>query len=105
MKVIADVRTTPWTPTTSQSEEITVALGILRETGLPVLLHAHGTNIEGDYETIVKAVERIHDALHARGLHRVTTTITLSSRDDARDSIQHRIEAVDEQEHARPLGS
>jgi uncharacterized protein (TIGR00106 family) len=95
MKVIADVRTTPWTPTTSTSEEITLALGILRETGLPVLLHAHGTNIEGDYDTIVAAVQKIHEALHARGLHRVTTTLTLSSRDDRRDSIKHRLDSVD----------
>jgi uncharacterized protein (TIGR00106 family) len=102
MKVIADVRTTPWTPTTSTSEEISVALEILRETGLPVLLHAHGTNIEGDYATIINAVERIHEALHARGLHRVTTTLTVSSRDDTRDSIQHRIEAVDGSAQARP---
>lgn len=74
--------------------EVARAHRILEETGLPVQLHAFGTNIEGDYDTIVEALKRIHEDLHDGGVPRISTTIRLGSRVDKEQSMQDKIDAV-----------
>jgi uncharacterized protein (TIGR00106 family) len=94
MKVIADICVVPNTGRTSVREEVARAHQILVETGLPVLLHGYGTNIEGDYDTIFSALKRIHEELHADGSARISTTIRLGSRTDKEQGIEDKIEAV-----------
>ena len=65
-----------------------------RKTGLPVLLHGYGTNIEGDYDVIMGALKRIHEELHRDGVPRISTTIRLGSRTDKPQSVQDKIDAV-----------
>ncbi len=94
MKVIADICVVPATGRTSVREEVALAHSILRDTGLPVLLHGYGTNIEGDYDTIFEALKRVHEKLHAKGTKRISTTIRLGSRTDKDQGIVDKIEAV-----------
>lgn len=94
MKVIVDVSITPMTGHASVRDEIALAHEILRQTELPVELHANGTNVEGEYSTIMAAVERIHDALHERGVPRIVTNVRITSRIDKDDSLKHRVESV-----------
>ena len=94
MNVIADICVVPVTGTASVRREVARAHKILEETGLPVLLHGYGTNIEGDYRVIMEALERIHEELHAGGATRISTTIRLGSRTDKAQGIQDKIDAV-----------
>ena len=94
MKVIADICVVPNTGRTSVREEVALAHRILADTGLPVLLHGYGTNIEGDYDTVFAALKRVHEELHARGAVRISTTIRLGSRNDKEQTIQDKVQAV-----------
>jgi uncharacterized protein (TIGR00106 family) len=94
MKVIADICVIPSTGRTSVREEVALAHRILADTGLPILLHGYGTNIEGDYDTIFAALKRIHEELHRRGAARISTTIRLGSRIDKEQGIQDKVDAV-----------
>lgn len=94
MKVIADICVVPNTGRTSVRAEVARAHAILAETGLPVMLHGYGTNIEGDYDTIFAALKRVHAELHEQGAARISTTIRLGSRTDKPQSIQDKIDAV-----------
>lgn len=94
MKVIADICVIPNTGRTSVREEVAIAHQILERTGLPVLLHGYGTNIEGDYDTVFAALKEIHEELHARGATRISTSIRLGSRTDKDQSIDDKIDAV-----------
>jgi len=105
MNVIADICVVPFTGRVSVREEVARAHRILEETGLPVLLHGYGTNIEGDYRVIMEALERIHEELHAGGATRISTTIRLGSRTDKVQSIQDKVAAVLESLAARDEAS
>ncbi len=96
MKVIADICVVPFTGRVSVREEVAKAHGILVETGLATQLHGYGTNIEGDFDTIMAALKRIHEELHAGGAARISTTIRLGSRTDKPQSVQDKIDAVKE---------
>lgn len=97
MHVIADICVVPFTGRASVRAEVARAFAILRDTGLPVHLHAYGTNVEGDYDVIVAALKRIHEELHAAGAARISTTIRLGSRSDKPQGIDDKIRAVDEE--------
>ena len=55
---------------------------MIRASGLKVHLHAYGTNVEGDLETILSTIKRIHETLHAEGTQRLSTTIKIGTRTD-----------------------
>ena len=94
MNVIVDLCVIPFTGNVSVRKEVARAHQILEETGLPILLHGYGTNIEGDYDTVFAAIKRIHEELHASGVVRISTTIRLGSRNDKEQSVQDKIDAV-----------
>jgi uncharacterized protein (TIGR00106 family) len=94
MRVIADICVVPLTGHVSVRKEVALAHKILAETGLTVLLHGYGTNIEGDYDTIFAALKRVHATLHENGVARISTTIRLGSRSDKRQGIQDKLDAV-----------
>lgn len=97
MNVIADICVVPFTGKVSVRQEVARAHAILKATGLPVNLHGYGTNIEGDYDTIMAALKQIHETLHSEGSQRISTTIRLGSRTDKDQSVQDKIDAVKEQ--------
>ena len=97
MHVVADICVVPVTGRVSVRREVARAHQILRESGLPVLLHGYGTNIEGDFDTVMAALKRVHAELHAAGVARISTTIRLGSRIDKRASIADKLRAVDEE--------
>ncbi|MFT4709927.1 MAG: hypothetical protein ACI9D0_001081 [Bacteroidia bacterium] len=97
MNVIADICVVPFTGKVSVRQEVARAHAILKATGLPINLHGYGTNIEGDYDTIMAALKLIHETLHEEGSPRISTTIRLGSRTDKAQSVQDKIDAVKEQ--------
>jgi len=55
---------------------------ILEEAGLEPELHANGTNIEGEWHTVMEAVRRCHEVLHDRGVVRINTNLKIGTRTD-----------------------
>lgn len=94
MHIIADICVVPLTGRVSVRDEVKIAYDILKDTGLPVHLHAYGTNIEGEYDAVFAALKRVHETLHAGGVPRVSTTIRLGSRTDKAQTIGDKIDAV-----------
>jgi uncharacterized protein (TIGR00106 family) len=95
VKVIADICVVPITGRVSVRREVARAHQILRDTGLPVHLHAYGTNIEGEFGEVMAALERIHEELHAAGVPRISTTIRLGTRTDKEQSLLDKVQAVE----------
>ncbi len=95
MHIIADICVVPNTGKTSLREEVAQAVAILRETGLPVTLGPFGSVVEGEFDVVMGAVRRIHEALHAGGAPRIMTTIKLSSRTDKEQTAAEKVAAVE----------
>ena len=94
MKVIVEICVIPLSGKISLREEIAQAHSILLETGLNVELHGYGSNIEGDYDTIMQAVKKIHETLHHQGTPRIHTSLKIGSRTDKEQTLADKINAV-----------
>ena len=99
MKIIADICVIPLhrennTQNASVREEVAIAHKILRDTGCNCTLHAYGTNVEGDYDTIMNALKKIHLTLHERGIVRIHTNLKIGSRTDKNQSLSDKTDAV-----------
>ncbi|MBT3268322.1 MTH1187 family thiamine-binding protein [Candidatus Poribacteria bacterium] len=94
MHVIADICIVPMGVGASVSTYVTTAYGILRAAGLNATLHAYGTNVEGSYEDVMAALKRCHEALHAAGAPRLSTTIRLGTRVDKSQTMADKVRVV-----------
>ena len=95
MHVIADICVIPTTGELSLREPIARAHAILRASGLPVTLHAWGTNVEGPIERVLALIVALHRELHESGVPRVSTMIKLGSRTDKTQHMQDKLDAVE----------
>ena len=93
MKVIVDLCIIPLNAEISLSPYIAACQEILQEAGLELHLHAFGTNIEGEWDTVMAAIKACHEKVHAMGAPRISTTIKLGTRVDKdqnmRDKVHH----------------
>lgn len=96
MKAIADVCIIPLGAGVSVSREVTECERILRESGLKTKLHAYGTNVEGEWDEIMAAVKRCHEALHKMGVVRVSTSIRIGTRTDKEQTIEDKVRKVEQ---------
>ena len=96
MYVIADLCVIPLGVGLSVSKEIAVCEQILKEAGLKTALHAYGTNIEGEWDDVFAAVKRCHEALHAQGVPRISTSMKFGTRTDRPQTIDDKIRSVEE---------
>jgi len=101
MKAIADICIIPLGVGVSVSKEVTVCEQILRDAGLNARLHAYGTNVEGDWDTVFAAVRRCHEVLHEMGVPRISTNIRVGTRTDKPQTMDDKIRSVEEK--LRPL--
>lgn len=95
MKVIADLCVVPMGIGVSVSKEVALCERILAETGLKTRLHAYGTNIEGEWDQVFAAVKRCHEALHASGVPRISTTMKFGTRTDREQSMEDKVASVE----------
>ena len=65
MKVIADICVVPITGKVSVREEVARAHQILKRAGLDVVLHAYGTNVEGELSVVLDAIGLASQRGHA----------------------------------------
>jgi uncharacterized protein (TIGR00106 family) len=82
MKALAEIQVIPLGVGVSVRKEVMRAHALLQASGLAVQLHAYGTNVEGELETILAAIQRVHETLHREGVPRLATTIKLGTRTD-----------------------
>ena len=94
MKVIADLCIVPIGVGVSVSKEIALCERILAAAGLHTHLHAYGTNIEGDWDRVFTAVKQCHEALHAAGVPRISTSMRFGTRIDREQSMDDKIRSV-----------
>ncbi len=94
MNVIVDLTVSPFGVGLSVSKYIAACHKIIDKAGLKSNLHAYGTNIEGDWDTVFKAVKECHKTLHQMGVPRITSSIKVGTRTDKNQSMLDKIESV-----------
>jgi uncharacterized protein (TIGR00106 family) len=94
MNVIVDFCLVPLGVGVSLSPYIAECQRIIKQAGLKSQLHAYGTNIEGDWDDVLSAVKACHEAIHAMGAPRITTTLKLGTRVDRDQTMADKIVSV-----------
>ena len=94
MHVIVDLCVVPIGVGVSVSNYVSACQDVLAEAGLEHTLHAYGTNVEGDWDTVFEAVKRCHEVVHEMGAPRISTTVKIGSRTDRVQSMQEKIDSV-----------
>lgn len=94
MNVIMDLCVVPIGVGVSVSEYVVACNEILKKAGLKTQLHAYGTNIEGEWDTVMSAVKDCHEKVHGMGAPRITTTIKLGTRIDRSQTMEDKVSSV-----------
>ena len=94
MKTIIDLCVIPMGVGVSVSEYVGECQKILKESGLSYKMHGFGTNIEGDWDDVMAAVKLCHERIHDMGAPRITTNIKMGTRTDKTQTIQDKIDSV-----------
>ena len=94
LNVIVDVCIVPLGVGVSVSPYIVACEKIFHEAGLNTHLHAYGTNVEGDWDTVMAAIKRCHETVHDMGAPRITTTLKLGTRTDKTQSMADKVASV-----------
>lgn len=82
MKATAELQVIPIGSGVSVRREITRVIELLNGYDFIIETHASGTNIEGELETILTAVAKIHEVLHQEGAIRLVSYLKLETRSD-----------------------
>ncbi|WP_020508502.1 MTH1187 family thiamine-binding protein [Lamprocystis purpurea] len=96
MNVIAQFTVIPIGTGTSLSGYVAACERVLAATGLTYELHANGTNLEGEWEAVMDAIKRCHETLHAMGVPRISTSVTIGTRSDRPQRMAEKIASVRE---------
>lgn len=91
MRALAEIQVIPIGTGVSVRQEVKRAHEIIAGCDLKVELHAYGTNVEGDLDTILAAVHIVHETLHAEGTKRLSTTIKIGTRTDKDVSLEAKL--------------
>ena len=95
MKVLADISVVPLGVGVSLSKYVAGCERVLCEAGLAPKLHAFGTEVEGEWDTVLGAVRRCHEVVHGMGAPRVSTTLKLGTRVDRMQTLEEKIQSVE----------
>ena len=96
MKAIVDLCVVPLGVGVSLGNYIAACERVLSKSGLKTQLHAYGTNIEGEWDEVMKAIKDCHEKLHEMGVPRITTTIKLGTRTDRVQTMEDKVRSVEE---------
>ena len=94
MNVIVDIAIVPLGVGLSLSPYVAACERVFTEAGLDPVLHANGTDIEGDWDEVMAALKRCHEVLHEMGAPRVSTNLRLGTRTDRRQTMKDKLDAV-----------
>lgn len=96
MNTIAEFTIIPIGVGVSLSKYVAVCEQILEESGLSYELHANGTNLEGEWEQVMRAIKTCHERLHEMGVPRIATQVKLGTRTDREQKMADKITSVRE---------
>jgi uncharacterized protein (TIGR00106 family) len=96
MNVIVDLTIIPLGTGISLSPYVAACERILRESPVVSVLHANGTNIEGEWDDVFSAIKKCHETVHGMGAPRVFTTIHAGTRTDRPQSMQDKLRSVED---------
>ncbi len=96
MKVIVDVSIIPLGVGLSLSPYVAECEKIFKEAGLTTMLHANGTNIEGEWDDVFAAIKKCHERLHEMGVPRISSNVRIGTRVDKAQSMIDKIKSVQE---------
>ena len=91
MKALAEIQVIPIGVGVSVRKEVQRAHTVIKSSGLKAELHAYGTNVEGDLDTILSTIKQIHETLHAGGTQRLSTAIKLGTRTDKEMNLEEKL--------------
>ena len=95
MKVIADFCVVPIGVGVSLSRYIAACEQVLEKAGLKKHLHANGTNIEGEWDEVMAAIQECHSVIHQMGVPRISTTLRLGTRSDRSQTMEEKVASVE----------
>lgn len=98
MHVIIDVCIVPIGVGVSVSRYVAACEEVFKQAGLTHTLHAYGTNVEGEWDTVMAAVKRCHEVVHNLGAPRITTTVKLGTRTDRHQTMADKVASVANQQ-------
>jgi len=96
MKVIVEVSISPLGVGHSLSPYVAECEKIFKEAGLTTMLHANGTNIEGEWDEVFAAIKKCHERLHELGVPRISTNVRIGTRIDKEQTMMDKIKSVEE---------
>lgn len=94
MKVIVDFCIVPIGVGLSVSKYIAECEKIIKNAGLNSMLHAYGTNIEGEWDDVFTSVKKCHERVHEMGSPRISTTLRVGTRTDKDQTMDDKIKSV-----------
>jgi uncharacterized protein (TIGR00106 family) len=94
MKVTAMISIIPIGAGLSLSPFVAACERVFAEAGLEGELHAHGTNVEGEWDVVMGAVRRALEVVHEMGAPRISTHLKLGTRTDKEISMDAAVRSV-----------
>lgn len=82
------------TKSTSVSQFVRTAIGVIKKSGLNYELNPMGTCIEGEWDQIFALIKEIHDVLARMGCHRLVTTVKIDDRRDKKITMKEKVARV-----------
>lgn len=96
MNVIMDLCVVPIGAGVSLSQYVAACHEVITGSGLKSELHSNGTNIEGEFDTVMAVVKQCHERVHEMGAPRVQTIIKMGTRTDKAQTMADKVESVKE---------
>ena len=96
MHVIVDFCLVPLGVGVSVSKYVAVCERVLKDAGLSTLLHAYGTNIEGDWDAVFAAIKKCHQVVHEMGAPRISSTLRFGTRTDRPQTMADKVQSVEQ---------
>ncbi|WP_193334862.1 MTH1187 family thiamine-binding protein [Devosia beringensis] len=96
MKIIADLCIVPMGVGPSVSVYVREIRRIIEASGLTHVMHANGTNIEGEMADVTTLVEACCARLTELGVERIFCTIAFSTRTDKPQSMADKLASLDQ---------
>ena len=97
VNVMVDLCVIPLGVGVSLSPYVAACERVLAEAGLKTVLHANGTNIEGEWDAVFAAIKRCHEVVHQMGAPRITATLRVGTRTDRSQTMEDKIRSVENQ--------
>lgn len=94
MNVVVDLCIVPVGVGVSLSSYVAACEKVLAEAGLKTMLHANGTNVEGDWDKVFLAVRRCHEVVHEMGAPRIFTVMKIGTRTDKLQTMEEKTRSV-----------